>query len=293
MPTQLSSQQAQTFSFFDGSSAEWRMKAEGRIPKVNVIAQRNACVHRVQQAHRSESILDVGCGTGELVIEMAEKGLQATGIDFSPEMIRACEEKRAAEGAQNARFQCCSVFDYDAGEESEALVSALGFIEYISPEELRQFLAFSHRVLRNGGALAVGSRNRLYNLVSLNDYTRMERSLGTLEALMSEALALQDGADLPEIDSPNLPRPASHPHTRIDVAVRHQYTPGELSWILREAGFEPTAIYPVHYHPMPPAAADRLKPMHIAFSTTIFETAVEERRLIPYSSSFVLGARKV
>jgi SAM-dependent methyltransferase len=224
---------------------------------------------------------------------MAAKGVQATGIDFAPEMIRACEEKRRAEGAENARFHCTSVFDYEADDESEALVSALGFIEYISPAELREFLAFAHRVLRQGGALAVGSRNRLFNLVSFNDYTSMELQLGTVDAMMREALALEDGADVEAIHSPDLPRPAAHPRTCIDVATRHQYTPGELAAIVRDAGLVPEAIYPVHYHAMPPAAADSLKPMHIEFANCIFDTAPEERRLLPYSSSFVLSARKL
>jgi SAM-dependent methyltransferase len=293
MATQLSPQQAQTFSFFDTTTSEWRMKAEGRLQRVNVIAQRNACVHRVQQALRSESMLDVGCGTGELVIEMAAKGVQATGIDFAPEMIRACEEKRLADAATDARFHCCSVFDYRAEDESEALVSALGFIEYISPTELRDFLAFARRVLRQGGALAVGSRNRLFNLVSFNEYTAMELSLGTVEALMREAMALEGGAEVEAIHSPGLPRPESHPRTRIDVATRHQYTPGELAALVRDAGLTPEAIYPVHYHAMPPAAAESLKPVQIDFSTRIFDTAPEERRLLPFSSSFVLAARKL
>jgi SAM-dependent methyltransferase len=293
MATQLSPQQAQTFSFFDTTSSEWRRKAEGRLQRVNVIAQRNACVHRVQQTLRSESMLDVGCGTGELVVEMAAKGVQATGIDFAPEMIRACEEKRLAEGADNARFYCSSVFDYPAEEESEALVSALGFIEYISPSELRHFLAFAHRVLRQGGALAVGSRNRLFNLVSFNDYTSMELQLGTVDALMREAIAIEGGAEVEAIHSPDLPRPESHPRTVINVATRYQYTPGELAAIVREAGLVPEAIYPVHYHALPPAAAETLKPMKIDFSNRIFDTAPEERRLLPFSSSFVLAARKL
>ena len=292
MPTQLSSQQAQTFSFFDATSSEWREKAEGRLRRVNVIAQRNACVHRVQLALRSESMLDVGCGTGELVVEMAAKGVQATGIDFSPEMIRACEEKRRA-GAAAARFHCCSVFEYRAEDESEALISALGFIEYISPAELRDFLGFAQRVLRPGGALAVGSRNRLFNLVTFNEYTAMERQLNTIDALMSEALAIEDGAGIEEIHSAPLPRPESHPRTRIDVATRHQYTPGELAALVREAGLVPEAIYPVHYHAIPPAAAEGLKDMQIDFSNRIFTEAPEERRLLPFSSSFVLAARKL
>jgi 2-polyprenyl-3-methyl-5-hydroxy-6-metoxy-1,4-benzoquinol methylase len=293
MATQLSTQQAQTFSFFDATSAEWRMKAEGRLQKVNVIAQRNGCVHRVQHALRSESLLDVGCGTGELVIDMAAQGVPSIGIDFAPEMIRACEQKRLENAVGNARFHCCSVFDYEAEEESQALISALGFIEYISPDELRRFLTFCRRTLRQDGALAVGSRNRLFNLVSMNEYTAMEMSLGTVETMLGEALALERGAALDDIHVPNLPRPEAHPLTRINVTTRHQYTPGELSAIVREAGLTPIAIYPVHFHPMPPAAAERLKPMYIDFSSRIFETAPEEHRLLPFSSSFVLAAQKL
>ena len=52
----------------------------------------------------------------------------------------------------------------------------------------------------------------------------------------------------------DLPQPEAHPETGIAVAVRYQYTPAELAMRARGAGFEPTAIYPVHYHPMPPRA---------------------------------------
>jgi 2-polyprenyl-3-methyl-5-hydroxy-6-metoxy-1,4-benzoquinol methylase len=38
-----------------------------------------------------DSMFDIGCGTGELVLDMAAKGVRATGIDFAPEMIRAVD----------------------------------------------------------------------------------------------------------------------------------------------------------------------------------------------------------
>jgi len=274
------------------------MKAEGKFSRVNIIAQRNGCVHRIQAATPGvRSMLDVGCGTGELVIEMAAKGVRATGIDFAPEMIRACEQKRDAVGAENARFLCCSVFKYDAASASEDLISALGFIEYISPGQLLELLDFCRRVLRNDGALALGSRNRIFNLFSLNEYTSMEMSLGTVDRLMREAIAFTTAADAKTVlederFSERLPQPETHPKTGIDVSVRYQYTPQELSAILREAGFSPTAVYPVHYHPMPPSAAVKLEEMHVAFSNLVFEAAGEDPHLIPFSSSFVLAARK-
>lgn len=38
-------------------------------------------------------VLDMGCGTGRHLLPFMEKGLEAVGIDFSPEMIRMATEK--------------------------------------------------------------------------------------------------------------------------------------------------------------------------------------------------------
>ena len=38
-------------------------------------------------------ILDIGCGTGYLLLEFLQRGFEITGIDLSQEMIAALEEK--------------------------------------------------------------------------------------------------------------------------------------------------------------------------------------------------------
>ena len=40
-----------------------------------------------------EPILDVGCGTGRLIFEYLEEGLDVDGMDVSPEMLAICEQK--------------------------------------------------------------------------------------------------------------------------------------------------------------------------------------------------------
>jgi 2-polyprenyl-3-methyl-5-hydroxy-6-metoxy-1,4-benzoquinol methylase len=295
---EFSAQQVQTLSFFDRVSTEWRLKAEGKTPQVNVIAQRNSCAHRIQATIPGMvSMLDLGCGTGELVLEMAEKGVRATGIDFAPEMIRACQQKRDAKSATGANFHCSSVFDYNAASESEDLISALGLIEYISPVELTKLLHICYRALRPGGALVLGSRNRLFNLFSLNNYTEMELALGTLDKLMREAasLATSETTDSffanAHVYAP-LPQPAMHARTGIEVNLRYQYTPLELAAKVLETGLIPTALFPIHYHAMPQPAAAKREETHVAFSNFMFETAGEDHRLVPFSSSFVLAAQK-
>lgn len=49
-------------------------------------------------------VLDVGCGTGELVLLCAGFGLEATGIDVVPRALRAAEDK-ARDRRRTARFR--------------------------------------------------------------------------------------------------------------------------------------------------------------------------------------------
>lgn len=45
-------------------------------------------------------VLDVGCGQGTHTIFLGSKGLQATGVDLSPEAIAEAEERLAAAGTR-------------------------------------------------------------------------------------------------------------------------------------------------------------------------------------------------
>lgn len=66
---------------------------------MNAIAQRNACAHRVHVGGLGvRSMLDIGCETGELLVEMAAKDVQATG------MIEVCERRRRKAGARLRGF---------------------------------------------------------------------------------------------------------------------------------------------------------------------------------------------
>ena len=122
-------------------------------------------------------------------------------------------------------------------------------------------------------------------------------SLGTADALFREALAFAT--------APNAQQALAEvaPPSWTDVSLRYQYTPlglllgvweaaTGLAAIICKSGFDTIALYPVHYHPLPPAASAEFQKLHIGFSTMVFETAAHDHRLIPFSSSFVLAARK-
>lgn len=291
-------QQNETLEYFRTFAQQWRDKAEGMARRVNIIEQRHdfglAVAREIEGCERS---LDVGCGTGELVLGLASMGVNALGVDFAPEMIALCTSAAKDAGADNARFETASIFEFTpSGDQPFDLISANGFIEYVSADELDRFLTLARQWLSPQGALVLGSRNRLYNAFSLNDYTRMEREAGAFEALIEESLLIS-GADtmadclaaLAGLEL-SLPTMAAHPSTGIDVTTRHQYTPAELVQRVAAFGFEATELYPVHYHGASPRFRSEHPEAHVAVATLMQGFARGTHALIPSASSFMLSA---
>lgn len=52
-----------------------------------------------------EPVLDVGCGTGRLLLAYLGSGIDIDGVDISPEMLALCREKASAMGLTPALFE--------------------------------------------------------------------------------------------------------------------------------------------------------------------------------------------
>jgi len=291
-------QEKQTQHYFDTHADDWHLKSIGSSERYNVITARNAAVTKtIDKMPSVNRFLDVGCGTGQLVIDVAKRGIASKGIDFAPDMIRLCEENRSIAGVE-AEFSCLSFFDFPDEAGRYDVVSAQGFIEYISPTETDVFLAKSFSLLRKGGSLVVGSRNRLFNVMSLNDYTLAELRLGTIEPLVAEATALQRSVswnaaiEALAAHEKIYVQPERHPHTGIEVEVRYQYSPADLIKRGREFGFVPMNIFPVHFHGLPVSTKDAHPELHVELANIIAQKSSDDFRLVPYCSTFVLDLRK-
>jgi SAM-dependent methyltransferase len=294
----LSDQQKQALKFFEQSAQDWGRKALGHdAAEVNIIKQRNDFVVRVAASRPSiASALDVGCGTGDLVCDLGARGIRAVGVDFAPEMVRMSRERATKASLHNVAFTEASIFDYDWIGGPFDLVSANGFIEYISFDQLNRFLDLAHRNLSRTGSIVLGSRNRLFNLVSFNDFTEVELREGTYEALAREAIAVAGGADiqaLAQLDTAPWPEQGRvYTRTGVDVASRYQYTPAQLVHLLKERGYAPSRIGAAHVHPATPAFKDAHREVHARISEFLQDYAWEDVRLVPHASTFMIQAEK-
>lgn len=291
-------QQTQALAYFNAHANDWQNKAVN--PDYSVIDNRHKAVLEILKLYpNNSSLLDVGCGTGQLAIQASHLGWEALGVDFAPEMIDVCLHNNQSQGAQ-AKFLCSSIFDFRVAENSFDVISAQGFIEYITLTQLEQFLNLAHRALKKGGVLVLGSRNRLFNLHSLNEFTTMEAELGSIPHLIKESQILQTAptqeAALHELAQLNVDyiQPESHHHTGIIVDTRYQFTPADLMARLSKSHLTPQQLFPIHFHALPIsllAHPETLK-LHQQLAKIASDNWIHCHPLIPYASSFVIAAKK-
>ncbi len=105
-----------------------------------------------------QKILDVGCGRGELVANLHEKGFEATGFDYSPDAIEVAKKMYPP-----GNFVLLNAGNAGLGEGRYDRVFALGFIEHLHRQELDFFLDQVDQVLASGGrVLMTTCVNKLY-----------------------------------------------------------------------------------------------------------------------------------
>lgn len=97
-------------------------------------------------------VLELGCGTGRILIPIAQEGIESHGLDMSREMLGICETKARALNLSNVRLKLSSMdqFEYD---EKFALIYIpfRSFQHLLTAEEQIRCLQLVRKHLRDDG----------------------------------------------------------------------------------------------------------------------------------------------
>lgn len=94
------------------------------------------------------NVLDVACGTGDMVMELLRQGCSVTGVDLSKEMMAIAKQK-----APQAEYRLADVERLPFGEASfDAVTCAFGVRNFV---HLEQGLGEMLRVLKPGGRMVI------------------------------------------------------------------------------------------------------------------------------------------
>ncbi|MBI4229556.1 MAG: methyltransferase domain-containing protein [Planctomycetes bacterium] len=186
--------------------------------------------------------LDVGCGCGRMVADLAERGWDATGIDLSPRMIEEAQTLlgRIGIAPDRARVLCASLDRAGLPEGSFDLVTAAGVLDYQPQDD--EFLASLARLLRPGGTLILSARNRLCPAVLFWRAVRRVARLPLLGTLLRAAEGLLRRL---------LRRPRAAGDADPSIILQREHVPGALDRALHDAGFDKTGRAWTHFYALP------------------------------------------
>jgi 2-polyprenyl-3-methyl-5-hydroxy-6-metoxy-1,4-benzoquinol methylase len=290
------SQQNQTKDYFDRNSSNWKSKAKN-VKSINVIKQRNDFVlnNCKKYLKKNAKTLDIGCGTGDLVFSQLKQGYDSFGIDFAPSMIKKATSYAKKKNIDPNRFFLDSIFDFKPIQKFD-LISANGFIEYISEKELKLFIKKCKKWLTINGILILGSRNRLFNIFSFNEFTKIEIKNNNLKPLIDECVFFNsikqtDSFSSKKNSTTKIKNLKKHPFTGIGVKTRLQYSPLQLISYLQSNSMTVLKLEPINIHVFT-TGARKLKPtLHDYISNKIQSESKINLQLLPQASSFMIAIR--
>ena len=206
-------------------------------------------------------------------------------------MINLCNKKNKK---KNVQFINDSFFNIKFKEKSFDMISANGFIEYISLNQLYYFLKTCRKILKSNGRIILSSRNRLFNLFSLNNFSKNEiKNNKNLKLLFEESIKLanynlKDFAKLKKTMSFN--KIFKQEKTTINVNTRYQFTPSQLINLLNKFRFQTLDLYPINYHPVIPINFN-INSNEVRLISNQLIKIFPKINMIPNSSTFMITGK--
>ena len=179
-------------------------------------------------------LIDLGCGTGRLLLDFAGRGFSVLGVDLSEEMLRTATAK-AIQAGVHAELLKANIVELDAladetFEYASCLFSTLGMIH--GTVQRRQMIGHVSRLLRPGGLFLLHVHNRWFHAWD-------KEGRKWLAGDLIRSLAARQSAG-------DRPMPA---HQGLAGLTLHHFTRREAAHLLTKSGFRVTKIHPLSLRP--------------------------------------------
>lgn len=137
------------------SNDEWRLNTEHQRDETH-LNRFKLLSHLIE----GQKVLDVGCGNGDLTVEMAKLGFDVVGVDISKLRIRQAIELAKKENLNTkAQFKIMDATSLEFADNSFDTVLIPEVLEHI--RDSRRLIEEAIRVVRNGGRIVISVPNGL------------------------------------------------------------------------------------------------------------------------------------
>lgn len=206
--------------------------------------------HVARAVESGGPVLELGCGTGRVLIPTARKGIEITGVDLAESMLSVCRVKLEEEEEairKRVSLHCADMINFDLGRTFALITTPFrSFHHLMTMEDQRACLQCIHRHLRDDGRLILDMFNP--HMPYLVDERKRVGFVKDKEQRLADGRGLSVAVRDSEVDTTNqvilnetvytVMHPDGHRdtiHHRFEVRYTFRW---ELEHLLARCGFE-------------------------------------------------------
>jgi len=209
----------------------------------------------VEEARAAGSVLELGCGSGRILIPTAAAGVSITGLDLSEAMLARCRQKLAPqppEVRRRVRLIRGSMTNFDCGETFQLVTTPFrSFQHLVTIEDQLACLRSVHRHLAHDGILILD----MFQVIpaAMSDPEWMREREDTPETRLPDGRTFRRTARIvgfhraEQVNEVEFCAYVTYPGGRTErltetFAVRY-FFPKEVEHLLARAGFRVITVY--------------------------------------------------
>lgn len=121
-------------------------------------------------------VLEMGCGTGRVLIEIAKKGIKIDGIDPNEHRINICRDKLSqlsADVRKNVSLSVCTIQDFKTDKKYSLITMPFRVFQHmLTPKEQEDVLNVTKHLLKKDGILVIDIFNPHIKMLANEEYKK-------------------------------------------------------------------------------------------------------------------------
>lgn len=243
---------------------------------------------KLLKKHKPKKIIDAGCGTGMPLIDIKKKGFNIIGYDKAKNMVL-----EAKENLRKHNLSTDLIF-YDDFENPKKIKNnsvdcILGMGAFYYSKNVNKTLLNQKKKLKKNGRLIFSLRNRLFDIVTLNNYTKK-----FLDEIYEVKSLKKDWKNKYKSLTKNFSDRKNSKFKNIDEEGVYNHIPHNpltISDQMSKLGLSVEGIYFYHFHALPPVFENYDKIYFRKLSWKI-ENPLDWRGFL-LASTFIVDCKKI
>lgn len=303
------------YKFFNQNSKSWILNGYNNDGyNYPVAAHRLRLIKKIIKKNFSKkklNILDIGCGGGQVTMELAKLGHNVIGMDQSENMLKIANNYRDKFNKKTKKLSAFikgSVGKNKFNKSQFDLCIAMGVIGYL--ENDKSIFQLSKKILKPKGIFLVSCRNRLFNMQSISFRTINEIKKKKSISLINEIRELYK--DIPLKISNDIIKNLKYISKKINFSKTvnikeklspahktrskrkykpffepRQHTPGQIKLSAKKFGFKFESFHGVHPHLIDPNLNELFPPQIFNKLSDCLQPLEDHPVSLAFSSVFI------